>query len=397
MLVMIAATALFRNRFQDVVKPPPPPVNTYHTSLDLGGNVHIDIKVSLMGFPNSVPDYLKGATCVNLCKGNVHLRHEDCDRKCDEPCNATHVINASASYDEIKPLASDAKDFRDAVQKMGMAVPTVPDFNGIADGVIAPVLKDPKNSVHIKLPHWNSEPCSSSSKYPYSSSWRVNVNWHLFRYDQGPDGQQIRVDGPDGFIPVGDLETYSFDPLQKPSVYVKCRCRILLQDSKTSMIDNRTKTGGEYALGNGVQNCSTESPFGTKDIQKINFSVSCQNLDTAICTAENPCPYPVDVCISPGSLCTSEDPAFQSMMFILPLQLHLPANGQVSTTIEQQHGPWMPDFADQVRAKGRIACVEMHKKEPTSDVRYHIAPSGDLGLARLANIATTEASLGSQD
>jgi hypothetical protein len=394
MLSILAATVIAFSLNQEVI---PSPFMPKSGTLDLGGRTFVDYTIELRRTEHGEGGYDLRETCFNVCEGKKHQRHEDCDLGCDKQCKGKHEFNADPGFCYIDSI-QDRWEFWKALSKIGSPLfpawdgKHLPDFITKAREAMAPVLKDPKQAVHVKIGHWNSTPCSISEKYAKHFSFWVEAKWRLGRLDSAPDGKDIRVMGPAGSYRMGLLTVYRFDPEQAGTKPITiCRCKIAFTDGEAGRIDEWKKVDEEKKKREEIPGLKPEEPAGPKDehgiplgpddLPKIKVEPICNGMNEIVIRADNTLPYAVDIRCDPGTICESDDDAVQDMVFISPFIMHLgPFSNQI-VSLDQKRGPMV--LGDVKEGKGKIACIEMHKREPNRNVKYHLAMRSDSNLSRL--------------
>ena len=307
---------------------PAPPLKPNDTTWSLDDSTMCDIHLELK-FRESKVEYPTDMTCGWTCKGKVHTRHEECDHKCDTPCQAKHKLDLSPDGWADGLAARD--QFPNDLTKFGASCAGAYKANGygpnislVFDGWFKAIKDDPKRSLKKTYAHWCDDPCSSSYATYIDDIFDVSVTLKLFRDDTAPDGRKIRVDGPTETFRAGSVYVPRIDSVTFSKPYVACRCKIVMTQEESEwrqLIDEREKRETEEKAKKtpkqdppaGVINKETGMNLGPADLEKCQFAVTCQDVNQATCSATNPYSWPVTLVVNPGTVCVSEDDEFQWM------------------------------------------------------------------------------------
>lgn len=367
--------------------------------------------------------------CNNRCRGQVHFEHPKCDSSCDVACKKVHETTLRPHIGGL--LASTYLLGGELVQA-GARFGTAFDGTSVAEAVNAAWTNGSQNDDRYGIPFksdcWNQEPCSLSRKSYEAKQFRLTLNWQFYRFDRRPDGSEARVQGPAGqerasyFIPIG--------PPGRPKTTIECSCDIVQRDEdgkpiripsaapvspttppagtrpapppapgKPKEVGFLPGTGSNSRLGYVGQFASTGTTIDRAFLESIGFQVTCPSLTTCQITATNKTNQPVRFTLLPGvvfACIPGSGEGAQDTILVKELKFNLLALGQETKTLELampspanllvqiSRGATNPATATAMPVEGRVLCLDMDKRPPTSEDKFGIALAPSEALMLIA-------------
>ncbi|MCH8274986.1 MAG: hypothetical protein IH851_09370 [Armatimonadetes bacterium] len=342
---------------------------------------------------------LDSLACVLACQGKKHLAHQQCDLTCDKACTTLHTITLKPivwgrrnefSEDLVKKIYTKSGDIKADRLRLRMIGHWGDDaMKNAADSFRKGDLRK-KMTYNYKSGHWNEKPCSSSSRVFKYRIWEVRVKWTVtFR-----DGTSI---SGDSLMSTLEIPEHKYFPGNE---IVQCKCAIAQRYGMApsgSMIElrgtveedpgnNTTNPGGVFIDPKGMG----EYAFATGDDYEVyNVKFECQDLNTFTISAMNPTWDSVIFAVLPGTQLESADSGYQDMQSITRVEFVLSGMSSISVSVPVS-GPAMPIENETEPFKGRVACLNMDKKEPRPGIEYTPTISTDSRLTQLAYYAAAQ-------
>lgn len=337
-------------------------------------------------------------SCVFVCKGKKHLTHKQCDLMCDKACTTLHKVTIKPivwamgngfANDLSKKAYKKTGDVHVDIQHRLMMSRWGRDVMKNAADIFRGGAMGKKMTYNYKSGHWNQKPCSSSIREFKHRRWEIMVKW--------------TVTYKDGSTMSGDSLMSTIDvPEHKPfpgKETVQCKCSIGIRYGMvpsgslispgvegTENASNTTNPGGVWIDPNG----EGEYAFATDlDYDTYQIKFDCQDLNAVAISATNPTMMPVGIAVLAGTQLESADSSYQDMQSVKPVRFTLPAFSSTTVRIATT-GPAVRTFNSSAAVEGRIACLNMDKKEPQSGVAYTPTVSTDSRLTLLANYTATQ-------
>ena len=346
-------------------------------------------------------------TCGQICRGEVHNGHAECDLSCDNKCPIQHHLKMSGDFDYNPDV------HRDLIKASNGY--TFGEFDvGLIIGHLAKDLaKDliDKSNIDKDIPHWEMAPCTTSTRTYGYRVVELQATWAISSHDWVADenGHYVFFDKiiATGKCIMGSAYLPSEKVMFQGSPMVRCACHqtftgvnfIKIPEFTTTVSLPNTKPvwiptdadhvkqyqppfvpptvqwypGGVYRANDGLL-------LNSADLNSIQLKVNCLNMNEVEITGTNMTMMPMTIFIAPGTIFKPANMTYQSMVsqtaMVLPLPGYIPAfAGCGSIDIRR---------AESVTTTGRIGCTEMGKHAPDSNVSYNIGPLADQRLAALA-------------
>jgi hypothetical protein len=238
------------------------------------------------------------------------------------------------------------------------------------------VHKELKDKVKkYNLSHWNKTPCTTSTRHQGFVSYKVQADYQFMRNDLGPDGRKIPVKGPSGTWDYGTVDVPKGD-LQDGTTRVRCRCSVVSDN-----LDNE-----ETGL---VIEEDGKKEFATAQKTEESLSIDCPSMNECILTCSGTVASDCRMTIGPGTVLRCVDGSCQDEVVTEGVSFMCGPNVQVSLhtrPLEQSAG-----------TRASAACLNMHKAEPRSGVKYVFALPSKGSAVQLARKTASERVRGSWD
>jgi hypothetical protein len=328
--------------------------------ITLAENNWVEVRPKLVPMDGTVTTIF----CSNACRGGKHILHEQCDASCDKACAETH------KYDfNVKLACRPGGDLLNDSKKFGLKDATWEVVTKVSEAVHKEFLQKGKI---CDVKHWNKTPCSTAYQMQKFKKYKIQADYQFFRNDIGPDGRKIYVKGPTGTWDYGTVEVPDGD-LEAGGTVVKCAC---------SVVKEKISTGdhsGVYIEKDGMPQFAT-----SKMIDDAGITVECGSMNECTVLCINPSAEPINVSIGVGTVLECIDESCQDEMLCQDVTFACESQSNGSATFRA--GPAVLGGS----GKGRAACLNLHKQEPRSGVKYRIAQPSNASLAKLAAFTSKE-------
>lgn len=351
------------------------PVHSHFYKLDEGFVLSIspDPKEPKLGEAKSIATSTY-PVCSNPCKGGTkHTLHADCNTSCDGPCLERHTYTFVPTH-EIPDKDKDVDAFFDIRDKVNAAISKANGGNepkvkpSMFKDMLDDALGDEKHQfdVKVKWQHWCKKPCSEQHRIPLYWRFPVVVDWDFGKEIINADGQKETRSIKKGkftfYLDFPSKEYKDDDP------HVECKCTAVKPEDDSLPLDETA-----YIYEDGPK----PTKLSASDLDKFGVEVVCDNMNEGTVTAVNYQPMPVDLVVQPGTMLVCDDDADQDCVIVRGCRLHLMAADYWASL-------WGGQPAVSVSAPIRLQCINMHKHEPNSKVKYHVRLPGSEALRRLA-------------
>jgi len=414
MLVPIFAASLFTALFQstpDGVEVNADPTGkaislktvtqTYCISNDAGVQFYIDLKDEIFDTGKSI--YSCRGKCGLECRGKKFDSHKQCDNSCDKACTQIHQ-GALRAWESDSKLDRAQTQLQADLKKFGGPDSLIKGFPWKDSWV--PKRED--DLYTYKLRHWVNDPCSQSLLEAEYEVYQEDLTYKLWRKENG-----ATVDGP--------THTETIDRLQVPTgkmieakPFVRCICDINSpremwyggyynpynwqpSPGTTTPPQEKKDTNNPPAppAGSGVKiGLAPDSRVGAiQDFAAMNVSFTCPDVITANISSGGWKGDPDGLLIEPGTILEPDDDEYQSMIVLDEMKLLRDSDVVVPVDPTKPKIVYIgrqPKLTGVLNVVGYANCLEMHKKQPDSSVKYHEILSNDLSLDRLAWAASHE-------
>jgi hypothetical protein len=411
---------------QDNQEPPPPthaalPLPVTKT-YDVGGSNRLEFTFSWKDTGTYGP--IDEMYCSHRCRGRVHFLHSSCDASCDDNCTALHQRDEDAIFRADGTSNDDGRytsltAVAQAGARFGATTP-ITDLNYTVFGDLQGVFFDPKTNgskykINVKYAHFCAQTCATTTRKILGRIYEVNMAWKFYR-ETDVDGKMLRTNGPQGTT----LFTKILIPEDKFTDVTNenCLCSIVQEDKQTGFVPGTPTTTG--TTGGGIPTTGTtgtsggtgstggvtggssggnvdtggirlgQNPGGTlingKNQETIGLDVHCDDMNSGELVCTNPFQQPFWINLQPGTTLDTDEDGIQDVVVIVLVRLQVP--------VEMQG----PDGGTSLaKARLRLACLDMNKKEPTPATKFRIIPSRDPIVARLAKVANNSLVQGPDD
>jgi hypothetical protein len=330
-------------------------------------------------------------TCIKKCNGKKHKKHSECDDSCDEPETAKqHSANLEGKYTELAaegdqaPKQSHGKTLDEAFTKFGLpgtvsgqSILGKPDairvFTNEGSGKKA-IITVPEFNVQVNSNHW-AKPCSSSQRFVKAKQYEVDVKFELI--DQEPNAAPVA--GPSGNLRYKVIiPTTEFSRTTDP--YVVCNCEVTQSEppKDQGMIPGWTPnpggSNGEYAW---VEENGMKRPIVGSDLAQLISNISVPSMNEAFITQSA---MPKGNALIPAGWeleCINDEGQDVQLQDDYPIYLAEPG------LLWAQEGF---SLSEEQQKKLRVLCLEIHKPQPTTAMKFRLKPPRDIALMALAQM-----------
>lgn len=322
--------------------------------------------------------------CEKYCDGKKHLLHSQCDDSCDRACFTIHKFDEpyrlyeNTARERLPGWNQANQDF----VKFGSGNYDAAAIAHVAADSAKKALEREKDkwTAHIDMRHWFQGSCGGITRTLKEHWYTGIVHYELYREVVLDDGKIMHTKGPSGSMQICAfsvmLDTYTDS---KP--YVWCRCTIVREDPEQHgymPIPQDRQTGVCLATPIG------DVPCTDKFLQDCGFAIECDSMNECTVSAENSGSDPFELCVYPGTIFQSQDPAIQDVATMAKCNLMVPAKellASISRSVAK---------VDRVSAKVRVACINMSKKEPNSKTKFVVKYEPETVLAKIANLQSKQ-------
>ncbi|MBX3118607.1 MAG: hypothetical protein KF784_06050 [Fimbriimonadaceae bacterium] len=355
---------------------PPPTAPDQVWSIDAGnGRIRIWVVWKDEGI-TGLRDYY----CDKMCRGKKHLLHSQCDDSCDRACEEVHRVTLPPELTSLHDLGYPNKieDITKDFQKFGATFKGGDVEWNLREAMQKAIDKDAaKWTVKLDWRHWFNGACGGQKRRLKAHRYSGKLHYEMYREVPGPDGKIIKTTGPTGSMDMFEFKVF-LDQYDASPAYTSCRCSVISEEPKEHGYippPSTEEVGVCMVTPQGTVQCSTNA------LAEMSFNVSCQNMGLALITAENPTTKPIALELYPGTVLRSDDPNFQDMLIIALIKMVLPPKPLYASALPE----WIVPPA-KVTARARIACMNMHKKQPEPSVKYEVGLPSDRGWAKIAGL-----------
>jgi len=360
-------------------------------ALRRGGSAKVDLSISL-GAPvlyDSIAVY-----CDDVCQGEKHVLHSQCDDSCDVACSARHEGTIESTIvDQQAPFVNQdgPGNFGRGLEQFGHADEVV----RIADVAYWSVGRDlgffgekgpyPPMDYPWKLRHWNRDPCSSTGKVFRRYAYEVKAKWSIYRFDTAPDGRQVKVQGPQGEDVMFKLLVPDRQALPGTNT-IRCACSIVQEETRkvgflppsgTRVRGEVTETGVCLGEQDGAPTVSTGF------LAQNQFQIECEDMVSATVSAVNSTDQDFTLVIHPGTVFVSQDDRVQDIGVVERIVLPVMAGMKASISVPVVRDP--SELAvRRFEAKGRTLCLNMKRREPRIGDKFKVGAARDPVVRQLA-------------
>lgn len=332
--------------------------------------------------------------CVWVCQGKKHILHKRCDFTCDKACTTLHKITlkprgtgGGGGFGNV--LVNRFGDFDPYIRtlRLRMFAHWGKDVKKNAVQIFSKGDLQKKMTYNYDYTggHWNVESCSTTTRLFRFRIWDVMVKWTVtFR-----DGKSYSGDSLIEILRIPEHRYWQEKAIEQ------CKCAVGKRRygmaPNGSLIDpggeetenagnNTTNPGGVFIDPNGMG----EYAFATDaDYETYDIKFECQDLSTFTISATNPTWESVSIAVLPGTQLESVDSAYQDMQSVSPVTFALPGMSSISVPVPVS-GPTLSAESGIAPFEGRLACLNMDKKEPLPSIEYTPTISSDSRLTQLA-------------
>ncbi len=374
---------------------------TYMVSSDAGVEFYIDLKDEF--FDTGKTTYSLRGKCGQQCRGKKFDSHKQCDNSCDKACTEIHQGSLRVvQYEEKLKTAQTQLDAD--LRKFGGPDSLIKGFPWMD----AWTPSHDNDLYTYKLRHWATEPCTQSFLDAEYEVYQEDLTYKLWRKENG-----ARVDGPTHtetiyrvLVPTGKMIE------GKP--YVRCICDpsspqqmwyggyynpYFYQPTGTGYPNPPEKKDPENPpappAGSGVKiGLAPDSRIGAiQDFAAMNVTFTCPDVITTNMNSTGWKGDPDGLLIEPGTILEPDDDEYQSMIILDEMKLLRDSDVVVPVDPTKPKIVYIgrqPKLTGVLNVVGYANCLEMHKKQPDSSVKYHEILSNSIVLDRLAWAASHE-------
>ncbi len=317
-------------------------------------------------------------TCGGVCEGKKHVAHEQCDSSCDLPCKGGHTFWVSTTFSpENDPPLKDPSlpNFHPTQALSKMIAQDMSATVGLKEGLVQSAthlvedwVRSSESNKPVDVPcfYLYHKPCMQRRLQKRSRKWRVVAHYEI-------SGGLNNAHGD------GEIGTYVSDS-PNPVLgkeFLACQCDIVkkddsgnpIQDKSTMPDDAASKEVGQVP---GVKMDLGNGPFvaGPGQQKLCGMTVQPQDLSHAKWTVNNPYSMPMYCSVSPGTICKSEDPAYQTLVVVVLTQVRVDSKSSATVTLLTSTNPEFPQDPS-VLTDLSTACIEMNKLTPVPGVPFH--------------------------
>ncbi|MFM9874354.1 MAG: hypothetical protein ACKVQS_12925 [Fimbriimonadaceae bacterium] len=320
-------------------------------------------------------------TCLYLCKGvgGGHTSHDTCIGECDDPClKGDHELEV---HYKARPISNKldaisgklcAQTEPKVTQGYGFVSATSKALAKARDQVIAEL--DARSRVATS-PHF-AKACESAMR---SFKFRVfNIVCHAkIKTMPGSDiypPQEYEAEDTIATVLIPDFTKNSF------SKSLTCICRPPAEPRTPPVVE-----------GSDPLAWTPQRPTNGTSGETFNVNISGIDLNVAGATASSPATEPQVINVPPGVILQSSDSKVQNLVIVV-FAVIVSSKSDIYAALNPSS--FLP-LVDPVNV--RVACIEMHKKEPHPGVKYNVTSKIDPTLQRLCLLTNFSRNRGSKD
>lgn len=379
--------------------PPPPPWNPQGgiksddfkiERRDDNGNVigtefvHLELTVSTREVP--LPDDCSVSSidiqCDQVCQGGKHKNHSECNLSCDKQCAKDHHFTLRGYYEELRDNMNQMTKDSGALTG-GAAEGAAPDWSS----EVSHALKEAEQAVNKEkvdmTPAHVKTPCNENDRFygHKPSQFQVHAECHKVGFYMSK-GVKTPIDANMGNLDgvVALLYHPSGDVLKEfNSTVCKCKKVVVPEVFETPGPEEDYPWWDPGFIWEGMDGKPTEPGDG------VDITAHGEDINHGVIEIENKTGKDGKCVIPPGTLLVSDDPDDQTMVVLELLSVICPANSNTNVVVSIGPNTYGP-----ASIRPRVACTEIHKHEPSTKTRMHLAPPMNDHLTALCKMYKTD-------
>jgi hypothetical protein len=343
--------------------------------------------------------------CHNDCRGEVHKKHADCDRSCDDKCpEKEHKKVLQGEYFPDRAAMNEATRAANGLAVRGGGTVSPNDWSHRVSQALAQFKKEAKEKHTLNMPHI-TDPCMNrwwevgyKVKAFKVRGTMTKVGFRMSRGVRTPINETVGTHeqqvATGRFAQKDPLDTEDYSTCKcMPKVEVEEKLRALLDFIDTLPLNPAEKLSLIWDLAG--KGCIITDSTGKMLLDpNVTVEIVGEDMNTVKLVITNGTGEAIKVVLPPGLLFLPNDPLVQIMMNLMASEAMLAAGETrellVSIAPADHHLPT-------AELSSRWGCLEMAKKEPNPKVKWKLARNRDSVLAQLAGITARSRFRGPHD